>query len=89
MGDAARRHAGQLVIIALGPLTNIAVALQHHPDLAANGECHLAYWRALTAHKVFPVCFSKTGHSCMKVCYYLSRALAPACLLTAACLQVT
>lgn len=36
MSDAAQHHAGQLVIIALGPLTNIAVALQHHPDLAAN-----------------------------------------------------
>ncbi|KAA6425703.1 MAG: hypothetical protein FRX49_04600 [Trebouxia sp. A1-2] len=36
MSDAAQRHAGQLVLIALGPLTNIAIALQHHPDLAAN-----------------------------------------------------
>lgn len=36
MSDAAQHHAGQLVIIALGPLTNLAVALQCHPDLAAN-----------------------------------------------------
>ncbi len=77
MGDAAQHHAGQLVIVALGPLTNLAVALQHHPDLAANGECHLACWRALTAHKIFPACFCMTGHSCMKVTVSLWRKLHP------------
>ncbi len=78
MSDAAKHHAGQLVIIALGPLTNLAVALQHHPDLATNGECHLACRGALIAHKTYPVCFCTTGHSCVKVCFNLWRGLARA-----------
>ncbi len=89
MSDAAQHHAGHLVIIALGPLTNIAVALQHHPDLAANGECHLAYWRALTAHDISPLCFCMTGYSCVKFCFNLWMQSAPAGLFTAACLEVT
>lgn len=33
MLGAARRHAGQLVLVALGPLTNIAMALNLRPEL--------------------------------------------------------
>lgn len=32
--DAGERHAGDLVIVALGPLTNIAIALNLRPELA-------------------------------------------------------
>jgi purine nucleosidase len=32
--DAATRHAGELVLVALGPLTNVAVALSLRPALA-------------------------------------------------------
>lgn len=31
--DLARKHAGELKVIATGPLTNLAVALQREPDL--------------------------------------------------------
>ncbi len=32
--DAAERHAGELVLVALGPLTNVAIALSLRPGLA-------------------------------------------------------
>lgn len=35
--EAAERHAGSLTVIASGPLTNIAHALQHDPHLVSNG----------------------------------------------------
>ena len=87
MSDAAQHHAGQLVIIALGPLTNLAVALQRHPDLAANGECHLACRRASTAHQILAVCFGMAGHSCVEgvgTCWptYCSMHLSDLMLLT-------
>ena len=31
--DLARRHAGELVLVAVGPYTNLALALQHDPEL--------------------------------------------------------
>ena len=31
--DMARRHAGELTLVAVGPCTNLALALQHDPDL--------------------------------------------------------
>jgi purine nucleosidase len=34
IGEMARRHEGELVIVAVGPLTNLAQALQHDPQLA-------------------------------------------------------
>lgn len=38
MCEAAERNAGKLVVIATGPLTNLAVALQHDPKLATHGQ---------------------------------------------------
>lgn len=35
--EAAQRHAGSLTVIATGPLTNIAHALQLDPQLVSNG----------------------------------------------------
>lgn len=32
----ARRHAGQLTLVTLGPLTNVALAIQRDPDFAGN-----------------------------------------------------
>jgi inosine-uridine nucleoside N-ribohydrolase len=32
----AREHAGELVVIAIGPMTNLALAIQRDPDFAAN-----------------------------------------------------
>lgn len=34
IAEMARRHEGELVIVAVGPLTNLAQALQHDPRLA-------------------------------------------------------
>jgi inosine-uridine nucleoside N-ribohydrolase len=31
--DMARRHSGELVLVAVGPFTNLALALQHDPQL--------------------------------------------------------
>jgi len=36
IADMARRHVGELTLVAVGPLTNLALALQHDPQLAAN-----------------------------------------------------
>jgi purine nucleosidase len=33
IAEMARRHAGELTLIAVGPLTNLALALQHDPEL--------------------------------------------------------
>ena len=35
--EAAERHAGSLTVIASGPLTNIAHAVQQNPHLVSNG----------------------------------------------------
>jgi purine nucleosidase len=34
--EMARRHAGELVLVAVGPFTNLALALQHDPKLVDN-----------------------------------------------------
>lgn len=36
IADMALRHAGKLTLVAVGPLTNLALALQHDPQVAAN-----------------------------------------------------
>ncbi len=33
ISETARRHSGELVLVAVGPLTNLAAALQHDPGL--------------------------------------------------------
>lgn len=33
ISEMARRHSGELVLVAVGPFTNLALALQHDPDL--------------------------------------------------------
>ena len=37
--EAAKSHAGSLTVIASGPLTNVAHALQLDPDFVTNGMC--------------------------------------------------
>ena len=38
--EAAQTHAGNLTVVASGPLTNIAHALQLDPHLVSNGMLH-------------------------------------------------
>lgn len=45
----AREHPGELVVIAIGPMTNLALAIQRHPDFAAEvGELVLMAGSATT-----------------------------------------
>ena len=37
ISEAAANHAGGLVVIATGPLTNLALAVQQDAQLVANG----------------------------------------------------
>lgn len=41
LGESARTYAGELDLIAIGPLTNVATAIQHYPDFA--GQLHHLY----------------------------------------------
>jgi inosine-uridine nucleoside N-ribohydrolase len=36
MADAVAQHPGEVCILALGPLTNLALAMQRHPALATH-----------------------------------------------------
>ena len=58
----AREEAGQLVIVTVGPETNLAVALQRHPDLKDLVKKIVVMGGSLTTGNISPYAEANIGH---------------------------
>lgn len=90
MIEAAKAEQGELILVVLGPLTNVALACKLDSQLPSRGDCLLASHACLTAcDSLFTAavqcCVILTSQLAYIMCFAVACCSLEPCTLLAAC----